>query len=221
MNSNSKSNSAEISTFFHDYAGKFDSIYGDGQPRSVFDRLMDKMFRQAMFGRYKKTLAFLQKIEPCTILDVGSGSGRYAKDALDMGFSVTGIDLAPDMIAMSKDVCKGSDKCNFILGDYMNVDLEKRHDVAILMGLFDYVEDPESMFKKLVTDIDGYILASFPKTGGFLAAQRKYRYTRRNCPLYYYSRQKLENVLSAAGVHSYEVEDNDREFFLKADLRKL
>lgn len=221
MSNTSKSDSADISTFFHDYAGKFDSIYGDGQPRSIFDRLMDKMFRQAMFGRYKKTLDFLAEIEPCTILDVGCGSGRYARDAIDMGFTVTGIDLAPDMIAMSQELCKDSDRCKFILGDYMEFEFEERHNLAILMGLFDYVEDAGAMLKKLVKDVDGYILGSFPKAGGFLAAQRKYRYTRRNCPLYYYTPEKMKDILADSGIRTYEMLDNDREFFLKADLRNL
>ena len=38
-----------VKNFFSGYAEDFDSIYGDGKHRNIFDRMMDKLFRQSMY----------------------------------------------------------------------------------------------------------------------------------------------------------------------------
>ena len=48
-----------VKDFFSSYAEDFDSIYGDGKPRNFFNRIADKLFRQAMYERYKRTINFL------------------------------------------------------------------------------------------------------------------------------------------------------------------
>jgi len=40
-----------VKDFFSDYAEDFDSIYGDGKPRNLFNRITDKLFRQSMYER--------------------------------------------------------------------------------------------------------------------------------------------------------------------------
>ena len=86
------------------------------------------------------------------------------------------------------------------------------------MGLFDYISNPEELFFKLKRDTSKYILASFPKPGGFLGWQRKIRYNMRKCQLFYYSKESLENLLNASDISNYEIQDNHREYFLIAKL---
>ena len=52
-------NEQGVKTFFSGYAEDFDSIYGDGKRRSIFNRIIDKMFRKAMYERYKRTINFI------------------------------------------------------------------------------------------------------------------------------------------------------------------
>jgi len=206
---------AGVKDFFSGYAEDFDSIYGDGKPRNLFNRLMDKLFRGAMYERYKRTISFLNSNDVNTVLDVGCGSGRYAVDLSRSGMIITGVDLAQEMLDIAEITSnKLGFKNTFIQGSYLDVTIEKKHDAAILMGLFDYISNPEDLFHKLKKDTSKYILASFPKPGGFLGWQRKIRYNLRNCQLFYYSKDSLEKLMSSSGISNYEIQDNDREYYL-------
>ena len=204
-----------VKDFFSGYAEDFDSIYGDGKHRNIFDRMMDKLFRQSMYERYKRTIEFLTSNDVETVLDVGCGSGRYALDLSRNGMSITGVDLAQEMldIAESNSQKFGFDN-NFILGSYLDVKINQKHDAAILMGLFDYISNPVDLFIKLKKDTSKYILVSFPKSGGILAWQRKIRYNRRNCQLFYYTKESLKAVMEEASIENYEIHNNGREYFL-------
>jgi len=209
-----------VKDFFSSYAEDFDSIYGDGKPRNLFNRITDKLFRQSMYERYKRTIDFLTDSNVKTILDVGCGSGRYSLDLAKNGMTVTGVDLAQEMlnIARTNTQKAGFESNTYIVGSYFDVEIHKKHDAAILMGLFDYISNPEELFFKLKRDTSKYILASFPKPGGFLGWQRKIRYNMRKCQLFYYSKESLENLLNASDISNYEIQDNHREYFLIAKL---
>jgi len=209
-----------VKDFFSGYAEDFDSIYGDGKPRNLFNRVIDKLFRQSMYERYKRTIDFLINSGVETVLDVGCGSGRYSLDLAMNGMAVTGVDLAQEMLNIAQNNSKkaGFENNTYIAGSYFDVQIDKKHDAAILMGLFDYISNPEELFSKLKKDTDKYILASFPKPGGILGWQRKIRYNMRNCQLFYYSRASLEELMSVSDISNYEIQDNHREYFLIAKL---
>jgi 2-polyprenyl-3-methyl-5-hydroxy-6-metoxy-1,4-benzoquinol methylase len=208
-----------VKNFFSGYAEDFDSIYGDGKPRNFFNRIMDKMFRQAMYERYKRTISYLSTSDVKTVLDVGCGSGRYAIDLSKQGMKITGVDLAQEMLDIAESNSGKLEFDNeFILGSYLDVTIDTKKDAAILMGFFDYISNPLDIFIKLKEDTNKFILASFPKSGGILAFQRKIRYNMRNCQLFYYSENLINTIMSDAGITDYEIQDNDREFFLIAKL---
>ena len=210
-----------VKDFFSSYAEDFDSIYGDGKPRNFFNRIADKLFRQAMYERYKRTINFLTNNDVKTVLDVGCGSGRYSLDIAKRGMIVTGIDLAQEMldIAIKNSQKAGIDKNTYIVGSYFDTKIEKKHDAAILLGLFDYISNPEELFSKLKSDTSKYILGSFPKPGGILGWQRKIRYNMRDCQLFYYSKESLQELMRVSNISNYEIQDNDREYFLIAKLQ--
>lgn len=215
-------NEQGIKHFFGGYASKFDSIYGDGAPRGFFDRVIDKLFRQSMYNRYKKTIEFISMHgnEVKTVLDIGCGSGRYATEMANLGCVVTGVDLAEEMLELARESSHkaGFDKNQFIVGNYFDIQLPEQHDATILMGVMDYISNPEELFVKLKADTGKFILASFPKAGGVLAWQRKIRYNMRDCPLYYYTKESIAEILDHAEIEQYKIEDNDREYFLTVTL---
>jgi 2-polyprenyl-3-methyl-5-hydroxy-6-metoxy-1,4-benzoquinol methylase len=208
-----------VKNFFSGYAKDFDSIYGDGKPRNLFNRIMDKLFRQAMYERYKRTISFLISNDINTVLDVGCGSGRYAIDLSKAGMRITGVDLAQEMLDIAESMSNNLGyKNEFILGSYLDVDIDSKKDAAILMGFFDYISNPLDIFFKLKNDTNKFILASFPKSGGILAFQRKIRYNLRNCQLFYYDENIIKKIMVDSGIEDFEIQENDREFFLIARL---
>ncbi len=205
----------KVNKFFSGYAADFDSIYGDGKKRNEFSKFFDKNFRSAMFGRYKKTIDFIEKNNVSSVLDIGCGSGIYMQTLNAKGVEVSGIDLSKEMIKMTKDrlLNKNLNYSELVVGGYLDYEFKKKYEVSILMGFFDYIEKPEIVLKKTLSDSSKNVLASFPKKGGILYIQRKIRYWLRNCPLYFYSEKRLNAILKTLGKE-YSIIDNDREFFV-------
>jgi len=213
-----------VQSNFESYAHSFDEIYGSAEKKSILTHSLDKWLRKSMFLRFRETLKNINHPDIHSILDVGCGSGRYCAEFLKMGKTVTGVDIASEMLSLAKALCKeeipeGSIK--FINGNYTNVELGEKHDAAVLMGLFDYIENPQSLLKKLKKDINNTILASFPKDHNLLNSIRKIRYHFfKNCPLYFYSKNGLEELFESCGFDQFTISDSDREYYVKIDLHQ-
>jgi len=212
----------DIKKFFHGYAADFDSIYGHAKKRGVVDKMMDKLFRQSMLKRFNETLENTKNPSIQTILDVGCGSGVYDVEFLKQGKTVVGLDMAEGMLKLSRNrtaAFKESGKISFVLADYMEHRFNQKFDAAVLMGVFDYVKDPVSLLKKLQTEVSKEIYGSFPTSGGLLTWQRKVRYNMRNCPLYFYTKKSLVDILDSAGLQGkYTIKDFGRDLFVKITL---
>jgi SAM-dependent methyltransferase len=145
-------------------------------------------------------------------------------ELLKQGKSVVGLDMAEGMLDIAKkrtESFSNSGKISFVLADYMEHQFNEKFDAALLMGVFDYVKDPVAMLKKLQQDVSKEIWGSFPKQGGLLTWQRKVRYNMRNCPLYFYSKKSLVNILDESGLQGkYTIKDLGRDFFVKVTLGK-
>jgi len=208
-----------IKTFFNSYSKGFSSIYTeDDKPRNLFNKLMDKWFRKGVYRRYELSLLESSKDSINTILDVGCGPGHHTVAFLNQGKTVTSLDIAEDMINLTKDKVKklpNSSDCSFIVGDYMAHNFETKFDAICVMGFFDYVSEPVSVLKKLLADSNKEIYISIPDESGLLGLQRKIRYKLKGCPLYSYSRSFLEQCLKDAGCFEIsEIRDESRGYFV-------
>lgn len=211
-----KSDLKNTQVFFDNYSKKFDEIYDTKTNKYSFLKiLINEFLRKSMKTRYILALREAKKLKKkLDIIDIGCGPGRYANDLAISGHNVTGIDISKDMINIAKEknyILKN--KTNFIVGDYLKKNFAKKFDYAILNGFFDYVEEPEIVFKKLKKDCKIFV-CSFPKLYNWLTPQRKIRYILRNCPLYFYTKEKIEKKLKIAGIKKYKFLDNDREYFV-------
>ncbi len=211
-----KSDLKNTQVFFDSYSKKFDEIYDTKTNKYSFLKiLINEFLRKSMKTRYILALREAKKLKKkLNVIDIGCGPGRYANDLAISGHNVTGIDISRDMIniAIEKNYTL-KNKTNFIVGDYLKKNFAKKFDYAILNGFFDYVEEPEIVFKKLKKDCKIFV-GSFPKLYNWLTPQRKIRYVVRNCPLYFYTKEKIEKKLKLAGIKKYKFLDNDREYFV-------
>ena len=211
--------SNDVSIFFDGYAHDFSSIYKeDTKKRSSFNKLMDRWFRQAIKDRFNRTANETKKDSIKSVLDIGCGPGHFVVKFLEQRKKVTALDIAPSMLRITKKRVQKMGKENevtFILEDYLKHKPIKKFDAACVMGFFDYVEDPVIVLKKLLNDVEKEIYISIPDNKGFLAWQRKIRYSLRNCPLFLYSKEFLEDSLKKAGCFEIsEITKIDRGYFV-------
>jgi len=210
--------------FFQGYAADFDAICGRTKKPNYFGRILDRYFRKVMFQRMQEVLIDSRREKIKTLLDIGCGPGRYAIEFLKQGKDVVALDIAQVMLNMAKIATKGIEtgSIKFVNADYLEHNFEQKFDAACLMGFFDYIEFPINVLKKLKKEVSGTIYASFPKSSGLLAWQRKIKHTLRRCPLFLYTRKDVEELIKEAGFEfNYEIKDLGRDHFVKIEIEKL
>jgi cyclopropane fatty-acyl-phospholipid synthase-like methyltransferase len=190
----------QLKVFFNNYSSRFSGIYvEDENPRSWFDSIIDKYFRQTVYQRYANTVSHLENPELNTVLDIGCGPGHYVMSALKLGKKVTALDIASKMLDLTKarvDESEFGASVDYLLADYMEHTFQNKFDATIVMGFFDYVADPVPFIKKLLADTSKEIYISVPKNDGWQAFQRKIRYWINKCPLYLFSLDQLKSILT-------------------------
>ena len=174
-----------------------------------------------MVRRFEETLQQTEKQEIHSVLDIGCGPGRYTAAFALQGKEVVGVDIAEEMLKIAQDNIHAINMAaDLILGDYLSVHFDRVFDAACLMGFFDYIEDPVPILKKLGTEVTGEFYASFPKSGGLLAWQRRIRYRLRRCPLWLYSKRDVEDALIASGfAECYEIRDFGRDWYVVVQMQ--
>lgn len=205
----------KVNNFFDDYSKEFDSIYDD-KKNNFLNNIINKLLRKSMFGRYMLTLnEVLKNKNKKKILDIGCGSGRYCKKIASYGHYIRGLDVSSKMINIAKQYNKSFINKNVSLEviDYLNFKSNYKFDYAVLMGFFDYIDQPYRIFKKLKIDTK-IVLASFPKKYHWLTPQRAIRYKLNNCPLFFYTKNEIVTLMKKVGVNNFTIKNNDREYFL-------
>src|SRR5204863_2120031 len=164
----------------------------------------------------------LEPLEGKRILDVGCGSGRYCiAFALRGAAHVTGLDVAPAMLDLARKHAERAgvaDACEFRIAQFPEPEAasDEVFDYCTAMGYFDYVPDPAEHLQRMRELTSGTIVASFPKAGGFKALVRRGRFKINRCPLFLYTREKIEAIVSRAGIERYELVELDRDYILFA-----
>lgn len=194
-------------TFFNGFAETFDSIYD--QKRNRLMRWVDCTFRSDMFIRYVLTFEALGQLRGRTILDIGCGSGPYIVEAVKRGaYQVTGIDPAPNMLALVRERFQqnglSKNRCELLEGAFPGI-VVKPHDCAIVMGVMDYVADPQTFLTALKPLVKQLAVLSFPSQHWFRTPFRKIRYRLRRCPVYFYDEARITSLCSVAGFNHVEI----------------
>ncbi|MBU4305744.1 MAG: methyltransferase domain-containing protein [Candidatus Omnitrophica bacterium] len=208
----SKKSTAE---FFDSYAHGFNAIYGN--KNTFLNNLINKYFRESMKLRYDKTIEGCYPIKGKTVIDIGCGPGHYSITLAKKGADyISGIDFAEAMIDLARQNAKNTgveNKCNFILGDFMNTVIKDKFDYSIVMGFMDYIEEPWKVIEKVLSITKAKAFFSFPVEGGVLAWQRKLRY-KKKCNLFMYNIEQLHELFANLNYKKLEVEKISRDLFV-------
>jgi len=71
---------------------------------------------------------------------------------------------------------------------------DKKYDVTIVIGVFDYIHDPVPFLIKTQKITKNKIISSFPAKYNFQSSLRKIWLKSRNCPVYFYTEEKIKNM---------------------------
>jgi 2-polyprenyl-6-hydroxyphenyl methylase/3-demethylubiquinone-9 3-methyltransferase len=105
-------------------------------------------------------------------LDVGCGAGLLTEPLVRLGASVTGIDAAPEVIAVARDHAKGQSLFEGLSLDYRVSTVEEldgRFDLITCMEVIEHVADPAAFVKALAKRLapDGLLIMSTPNATGW------------------------------------------------------
>jgi len=196
-----------VATYFSDNALQWSRHYQGG---SLALRWFNRVFRRGLRQRWDATMRRAFPVEGKTFLDVGCGTGIYGLTLARAGAKhVTGIDFAPGMIELARHLAAQeglSDRCTFLLGDFMTLPLGEKSDLVIAMGVFDYLREPRDFWEKMIAQSRGLVIGSFPGHGWLREPIRKLRYRRKGLPVYFYHQLEVEALGQVPGLKRYEID---------------
>jgi SAM-dependent methyltransferase len=102
---------------FNEYARYYDLLYRDKDYRGEAD------YVQGLIRKHRPGAR--------TILNLGCGSGRHDRCLADLGYTVTGVDVSEEMLAVARKTTKENDTVEYLLGDIRSLRLQREFDIVI------------------------------------------------------------------------------------------
>jgi 2-polyprenyl-3-methyl-5-hydroxy-6-metoxy-1,4-benzoquinol methylase len=193
--------------FWNSEADAFERIYS--HEKSKFSTKLDQIFRKDMYERFVFTIQNCEPITNRTFLDVGCGNGLYSLELAKKGAAkVLGIDISPVMIDRCLNAAEKeglTDRVSFLKTDLLEYRGKDEFDVSYGIGLFDYISDPLPVLTKMREISADKAIMAFPRLWTWRAPVRKVRLSIKGCPVFFYSRTKIDELLKAAGFSRWEV----------------
>jgi SAM-dependent methyltransferase len=192
--------SRQIAEYWNRIAPEFDAIY-TGQ-KNLLARGLDRWLRRDMYERFSWVMRKADEIKPATACDVGCGSGRFVSALAQRGARVTGLDFAPEMLRLAREVVEKdgvASYCDFVLSDVLHWQTERKFDLVIAIGFWDYIADPRERLKVIRSITRGRFLSAWPRAGTVRCAIRKVRLKLAGCPVYFWRPDEVEDYLAQTG----------------------
>ncbi len=200
--------SDKVQHYFDRAAASFDALYAEESAGPVM-RFVNRTWRRDIYERFLLTLEHVRRNALVSVLDVGCGSGRYARALVELGVRhVTGVDVAPGMIDLAKrqvaDLVAAGASVELVVSDFDGFRTDRKFDAVIAMGFFDYVADPVPVLRKMRERATHSVVASFPSISWYRTPIRKVRYALKRCPVHFYTPEDIRLLSLAAGFKQQE-----------------
>jgi len=160
--------------------------------------------RGPILDRLRLTVDQIIGLRARHVLDVGCGSGVLIPPLAERGIRVTGLDPAPAMLQLAvKIAARYPGLAEVQQGRWEDLREEDAHDVAVALGVFDYVDQPAVLLAHLGRAAPR-VIASFPGPGLRLEL-RKVRYGAHGVQVRPYPFTDFGHLAAAAGLQVAEV----------------
>ena len=194
--------SQRVREHFTTHAASFESIYRHAG--------LQRVLRRSLNDRQEAALTQLRRFEQPSLLDVGCGTARLASEALLKGIRLSryvGVDFSAPMLDLAQARLRELEPLDNELhhADFLDLDLaDERFDVITGLGLFDYLDSPHAMVRKMRAHCLGCVTATFPRWTWVRGPYRFVRYRLHDCPIFNYTRREIEYLFLAAGFERVE-----------------
>ncbi|AOF95469.1 class I SAM-dependent methyltransferase [Sphingobium sp. RAC03] len=111
------------------------------------DHSLNKPFSDPQCGIQLASIGFIISLlppAPAAVLDLGCGGGWTSQFLARAGYSVTGQDIAPDMIALAQENARINgvgDRTTFLCSDFEALDLDGQFDAALFFDALHHADD--------------------------------------------------------------------------------
>ena len=211
--------SRDVERYFTERARTFDRLY-DLPP---IERVLNHILRRAVYQRFGLTFEHAGDLQGKRVLDIGCGSGRYSVEFGRRGAAeVVGVDFAEDMLALARQYAEASqvsDRVHFERADFASFSSPQTFDVAVAIGFFDYIEQPDAVLARIRAVTSGRLLGSFPADQPIRSWLRRRRYGSRGVRLRFYTRDEVATLARNAGFGAVTVLPLSAGHFLIADTK--
>jgi len=194
-------------SFWNSEADAFERIYS--HEKSKLSTGLDQLFRKDMYERFLFTLKNCEPVADRAFLDVGCGNGLYSVELGKKGAArVVGLDISPVMIGRCRQSAQKEaleDCLSFIQTDLLEYEPDSKFDVSYGIGLFDYISEPLPVVRKMREVTREKAIMAFPRLWTWRAPVRKVRLIAKGCPVFFYSKSRINKLMKDAGFASWKV----------------
>jgi SAM-dependent methyltransferase len=188
----------EFQSYFHNRARRFAAFYSSEPVARVIGR-------GPLFDRLRLAVDLAVAVGAKRVLDVGCGSGPLFAPLAAHGIQVVGVDPAEAMVALATEqAAEFPGIIEVRQGRWEDLDEVDAYDLAVALGVFDYVARPSELLSRLGRAAP-HVIGSFPAPGLRLVL-RKVRYGMRGVGVHGYTPARFDELASAAGLEVAELQ---------------
>lgn len=138
-----------------------------------------------------------------SLLEIGCGTGWFAREMAERHFRMTGIDASSAMVARART------RCPVVRGDAVRLPfVDRAFDGAYMIAVLDFVADPVAVLREARRVVRERVAVTALASGSWLALRRRIA-ARRGHPVFssasFYSRHRLLDIAREAGAEPERV----------------
>jgi SAM-dependent methyltransferase len=187
----------DFQSYFEQRARRFSAFYAS-------EPVARMLGRGPLFDRLQFAVDAAEAVSATRVLDVGCGSGPLFAPLAAKGIAVIGIDPAEAMVALARE------QASVLAGlvevqqrGWEQIDEVDGYDVAVALGVFDYVDEPAELVRRMGRAAP-HVIGSFPSPG-VRTGLRKIRYGAKGVGVHGYARSDFERLASDADSEVVEI----------------